>query len=162
MEEWRDIKNYEGRYQVSSFGRVKSLKGLEKILKPDYRNEYLYVVLYKNHKSKAIAVHRLVAKMFIPNPENKVQVNHIDGNKTNNKVKNLEWCSPKENVIHSNRVLCRGRGRGIKQYSKEGTFIQKWVNAYQASENTGICRRNINACVNGLYRSAGGYVWRWD
>lgn len=162
MEEWRDIKNYEGRYQVSNFGRIKSLKGSEKILKLDCRRGYPYVVLRKNHNSRGIAVHRLVAKMFIPNPENKAQVNHIDGNKTNNKVENLEWCSPKENVIHSNRVLERGRGKKIKQYDRQGNLLRVWLNAYQASETTGTCRRNINACCNGLYHSAGGYVWKWD
>lgn len=161
MEKWKDIKEYVGHYQISDSGRVKSLKGTPKILKQDCKR-YSYVCLYKNGKNKRFAIHRLVAQQFLPAVENKTQVNHKDGNRWNNNVDNLEWCSPKENAIHSNRILCKGRGRKIKQYNKKGDFIREWINAYQASEGTGICRRNINACVNGLYKSAGGYVWSWD
>ena len=108
-EEWRDIKGYEGRYQISSFGRVKSLmnnrgKYREKII--DRRpNKYGYkrVGLYKNGKSKFYSVHRLVALHFLPNPNNLPQVNHKDENKENNRVDNLEWCDSKYNNNYGTR-----------------------------------------------------------
>lgn len=116
MEEvWKDVEGYEGLYQVSNLGRVKSLthyitkenckprevKG--KILTPffDRPKGYLSVSLSKNNKIKLQRIHRLVAQAFIPNPDNLIQINHKDGNKTNNNVENLEWCSCKDNIRHA-------------------------------------------------------------
>lgn len=117
MEIWKDIKGYEGLYQISDLGNVKSLprtriskiqknptKIKEKILKLCIRSKnYKYYVcnLSKNGKGKNYTVHRLVAETFIENFENKTQVNHKDGNRLNNKVDNLEWVTPKENTIHA-------------------------------------------------------------
>lgn len=113
-EEWKDIEGYEGYYQISNHGRVKSLVGWngnqyikrEKMLNPykhkASKNYYRSVVkLKKNMKSKDMKVHRLVAEAFIPNPENKSEVNHIDGNPLNNHVTNLEWVTHQENIAHS-------------------------------------------------------------
>lgn len=110
-EIWKDISGYEGLYQISNFGRVKSLakhcgfgKGYttkEIILKPHLRLGYISYTLYKNDIPKAIGAHRLVAIAFIPNPENKPQVNHINGIKTDNSIKNLEWVTNSENVKHA-------------------------------------------------------------
>ena len=102
IEEWRDIKGYEGKYQVSNLGRVKSLNynhtKKEKILS-DYPNTYgyLYVNLYKNGKGKPFYIHKLVAQAFIDNPNNYREINHKDENKQNNRVENLEWCNRKYN-----------------------------------------------------------------
>lgn len=114
MEVWKDIQDYEGYYQVSNLGRVKSLdryiynyrggKALRKgiILKlGDNGKGYLILDLMKEGKRQSVKVHRLVAKAFIPNPNNKPQTNHIDGIKTNNYYMNLEWCTQSENTIHS-------------------------------------------------------------
>ena len=104
-EIWRDIKNYDKKYQVSNFARVKSFhKGDVRILKPELVKGYLRVGLYKNGKTKNHFVHSLVAQAFIPNPENKPLVNHIDGNRLNNNIANLEWCTPRENVQHALRL----------------------------------------------------------
>lgn len=140
-EEWKDIKNYEGLYQVSNLGNVKSLernksngKGLvkidEKILTQNITNwGYCKVALYKNGARKYYKVHRLVAEAFIPNPNNKEQINHIDGNKLNNNVNNLEWNTRIENMNHaringlcgnntdSNYILLKdNNGKIISQY----------------------------------------------
>lgn len=103
MEVWKDINGYEGLYQVSNLGNVKSLKyGKERILKPDVSKfGYLFVDLCKNNICKSFRVHRLVAIVFIPNLENKEQVNHINGIKTDNMVQNLEWVTAKENIQHA-------------------------------------------------------------
>ena len=107
-EEWRDIEGYEGLYQVSNLGRVKSLNynhtKSEKILKgiPD-NDGYLRVVLFKNGR-KDYRVHQLVAKMFIPNPENLQVINHTDENKQNNAAKNLEWCTVAYNNTYGDRL----------------------------------------------------------
>ena len=113
MEKWERIKGYEKYYEISNFGNVKSLdreisnkkgsytkKG--RLLKKSYTSTgYLKVELTKNKKKKSFKVHRLVAQAFIPNPESKPNVNHIDGNPLNNNFKNLEWCTQKENVEHA-------------------------------------------------------------
>jgi hypothetical protein len=114
LEIWKDIAGYEGLYQVSSFGRVRRLKkwignkhkrgykdSISYLTPTDNGNGYLIVGLSKNKKRKNYYLHRLVAEAFIPNPENKFIVNHIDYNKRNNNINNLEWLSQKDNVKHS-------------------------------------------------------------
>jgi len=97
-EVWKDIEGYEGLYQVSNLGRVRSFHGdSEKIMKQTLQKGYLRITLLKNKKQKRFLSHRLVAQAFIPNPENKPQVNHIDEDKTNNRVDNLNWMTSKEN-----------------------------------------------------------------
>ena len=103
MEEWRAVVGYEGKYEVSSFGNVRSSKGL--LNGSVKRNGYKQVILCFQRPIKHINIHRLVAVAFIPNPDNKPQVNHIDGNKLNNNVTNLEWVTGSENSIHSCHVL---------------------------------------------------------
>lgn len=115
MEIWKTVEGFEN-YQVSNLGRVKSLEKYylmrnkhplllaEKILKLSKSNKYLSIGFCINGKQKRISIHRLVALAFIPNLENKPMVNHIDGNKLNNRVENLEWCTAKENTIHSFKI----------------------------------------------------------
>lgn len=98
--EWADVLGYEGLYSVSTEGQVYTHK-YKKILKPRSKKGYLNVSLSKNKKRKEFKIHRLVAIDFIPNTENKEQVNHIDGDKNNNKVTNLEWVTQSENIVHS-------------------------------------------------------------
>lgn len=106
MEQWKDIVGYEGKYQVSNLGNVRSLNyrksGTIKEMKQRINNRgYSLVGLVKNRKQKYYSVHRLVAQAFITNPDNKSEVNHIDGNKTNNHADNLEWTTHKENIQHA-------------------------------------------------------------
>ena len=103
MEEiWKDIEGYEGLYQISNLGKVKSIRfNKERLLKYDKSTSYLRIKLCKDGIETNYLIHRLVAKAFIPNPDNKPQVNHIDGIKTNNSVDNLEWCTASENQTHA-------------------------------------------------------------
>ena len=124
-EEWRDIEGYEGLYQVSNLSRVRSLNynktGQIKELSYAKRRGYLGVTLYKNGKPKTFTVHRLVARMFIPNPNNYPQVNHKDENKINNNVSNLEWCTVLYNNCYGTRlkrVSDKNKGEGNPMYGK--------------------------------------------
>ena len=114
--EWESIKDYEDFYMVSNTGLIKSLHcGKEKLLKQVIRSsnyQYYFVGLLKNGKRKYFAVHRLVAETFIPNPNNHKQVDHLDGDKLNNNVDNLEWVSPKENTN-------RAWKKGLAKYTDE-------------------------------------------
>lgn len=169
MEKWKDIKGYEGLYQVSDQGRVKSFVRRKegKILKLQ--------TTYKGYLSvkvggKRVAVHRKVAKAFIPNLDNKPQVNHIDGIKTNNNVDNLEWCTNSENQIHANKLGLRRTPKGeevynsipVLQYDMKGNFIKRWGSQTTASEELKISHSQINACClkKRHYKSAGGFIWK--
>jgi hypothetical protein len=111
-EIWKEIKDYEGLYQISNLGRVKSLekkvgfrKRKEKILKQHFdKDGYVKVYLCKNSKVKFLSVHRLIAQAFIPNPDELPQINHKDENKANNKIENLEWCTCKYNINYGTRT----------------------------------------------------------
>lgn len=126
MEEWRDIKGYEGKYQISNLGRVKSLRDShnnyrEKYIKSRIRRGYLSVTLCNKGKQKQFLVHRLIAEAFIPNPNNYPQVNHKDENKLNNNIENLEWCTVLYNNCYGTRLKRVGEknsGKGNAMYGK--------------------------------------------
>lgn len=115
MEIWKDVKNFSGLYKISNLGRVYSVKS-KRIMqnRPNKIRGYVLVSISFDGIVKKIPVHRLVAEAFIPNPEKKPEVNHIDGNKANNNVENLEWATKSENILHSKRILHRkGRDRRV-------------------------------------------------
>lgn len=120
-EEWRDIKGYENVYQVSNLGKVRSLHyGRTRILaQSENIDGYLVVNLCINMNKRSFRVHRLVASAFIANPQNKPQVNHIDENKKNNQIKNLEWTTEKENSTYGTRTKRAADSRRGMKYSRK-------------------------------------------
>lgn len=169
-EIWKDIIGYEGLYQISSWGNVKSLERKvnrgkyfrivkERVLKISLNSiGYCQIKLCKNGKQKVLRVHRLVAIHFIDNLDNKLEVNHIDGNKTNNYYKNLEWCTRSENTQHAydNGLMENVRNSDYcskKVYCPE--LDQEFESSYEAERKLGIAQQNISSCCNGNLKSAG-------
>lgn len=113
---WKDIKDYEGLYKISTLGDVYSVNRKKLIYQSMDRYGYKQCLLYKNNKHKTKKIHRMVAEAFIPNTYNKPQINHKDGNRTNNRIDNLEWCNNSENQLHSYR--CNGRIPSNKYVNK--------------------------------------------
>lgn len=188
MEIWKDIKDYEGLYQVSNTGKVKSLQRHKKnhtkiqIVEEKIKNTrkdrqgYLLLDLYKDNKQKTIRVHRVVAETFIPNPENKETVNHMDGDKRNNEVKNLEWSSFKEQNIHFYEKKLKtdeSIEKAIKAMNKASSKKTKclsdgviYSSASEASRAAGVSASLIMRVCRGERKTAGkdenGNPLRWE
>ena len=161
-EEWKQIKDFPN-YYISNMGNVKSNTKFNKVLK-QYKTigNYLSVTLYNNGIAKKKVVHRLVATHFIDNPNNLPEVNHIDGNKHNNKADNLEWCTSKYNQIHAiKNNLYKHYERKVNQYDLNGNYIKTWNSMTQAEKELKLCPRSICSCCNGRAKSSGGYRWEY-
>jgi hypothetical protein len=136
IEVWKDIDGYVGLYQISSYGRVKSLyKKPYLIMAPSVRHGYLFIRLYKDEKYKTHFIHKLIAKSFVPIIAGKNFVNHKDGNKQNNSIENLEWCTIQENNIHAFRTGLQKTKLTIDQVKEIRRLAPKtWVGKKQLSE----------------------------
>lgn len=167
MEIWLPIKGYEGKYELSSFGRVRSLNyhrtGQTKymILQND-KYGYKCVPLRKNGKLRLYKVHRLVAEAFIPNLFGDPQVNHIDEDKTNNHVDNLEWCDAKYNVNYGTAIerSAEKQSKPVLQFTKTGEFVREWPSTTEAGRN-GFNQGNIVSCCSGKRKYHHGYIWKY-
>lgn len=164
-EEWREIDNYDGRYMVSSHGRVKAVpfigpgcrkKEIVRKLTTD-RKGYSRLHLNISRRRKSCLVHRLVAQAFIPMVDGKEHVNHIDGDKLNNRVENLEWVTVSENRLHSCRVL-KKQGRSVVGRCLLTGQKKEFSSMRQAHEN-GFDRTSIFKCVSGQLASHRGFTW---
>lgn len=168
-EIWKDIPNYEHLYKISNLGNVINCISKNELKGSLSKNGYIYISLYKNKKRKTYKLHRLVAITFLENPNNKSQVNHIDGNKQNNKVSNLEWCTQSENQIHAfkNRLNYgrygteNGHHRKIIQFDKNMNKLKEWDYMTDAQNKLGINVANICNCCKGKIKTIGGYIFRY-
>jgi len=186
MEEvFKDIKGYEGMYQVSNLGRVKSLirKWVvkEKILKivPHirknkygvyYNDGYLQVGLTdKNKKGHSYSIHQLIARAFIQNPNHYKEINHINGIKSDNIVENIEWCTHSGNISHAvkNKLMKFNYGKDhhnskyVLQYDLNGKLIAEYVSITEASKKTNILHSAISAVCHNKGKTSGGFIWKF-
>lgn len=176
-EMWKDIKGFEDRYQISSEGRVKSLARKfidragrkqnirERILKlKTDKDGYKTVALNDGYGNKKyFRVHRLVCEAFLPNPDNKPQVNHIDEDKSNNQVCNLEWCTCLENINYGTRNLrmAKTKSKQVGQYTLDGHLVKVWESIKEAEEKGGFVRSEIRAVSLGIRKIYRGYRWKY-
>lgn len=186
IEIYKNIEGYEGLYQVSNLGNVKSLERInknnrkvkEKILKPLKLNtKYLSIVLCKNGKNNRFLVHRLVAQAFIPNPENKPCIDHINTDRTDNRVENLRWVTYKEN---SNNPITKTKqkennhkpnlgkfgkehynSKPILQFTLNGEFVKRWDSAIEIKNELNFNNGYICSCCKGKGKSSNGYKWAY-
>lgn len=161
--QWKKVEGYEN-YSVSDTGLVRN-DTTRRTLKPCTGNHGYYMVfLHENNKGTQKTVHRLVAKAFIPNTENKRCVNHIDGNKLNNCVSNLEWCTHSENQYHRSRVLKKVRfpEEALRVTRKPVECIETGViytSVSEAARQCGLWQQNISKVLNGQMKTTGGLHW---
>ena len=173
MEEiWSDIPGYEGMYQISNHGRVKSLERYDTIgrrLKEKYlsnilgKNGYYYTTLTVNSVYKHPYIHRLVAEAFIPNPEGKPCIDHIDGDTTNNDISNLRWCTHQENCSYpltcSRKVESHPTIGKVYQYDSDMTLVGEYDGICAAARATGLAKTHISANCHGKAKTCGGYLF---
>lgn len=179
QEIWKDIPNYEGLYQVSNWGRIKSLnynhtKKPKILCDKKHKNGYLTIMLCNKGEKKNKNIHVLVAQSFIENPMNYPCVNHIDGNKSNNNVSNLEWCTHSQNTAHAikcglhNPYFMLGKtgaknklSKKIVQYDLLGNIVNRWDCISDAARFYNIRSGNINNCLAGRNKTYKGYIWKY-
>ncbi len=147
-EIWHDVKNFEGLYQVSNFGRIRNIKG--RTLKQQINKDgYFRVGLSFNHKRRYYFVHRLIAEVFLPNPDNKKFIVHKDHNRQNNQISNLQWINGSNN-------------RPVYQFDRHGNLIGKYQSSCQAAKQLGISDVDIRCCANGITKTAYHYIWIFE
>lgn len=162
MEEiWKDIPQYEGLYQVSNLGRVFSVRSQKCLAYRKRSDGYVRVALQMNGKRSFLYMQRLVANVFIPNPNDLPEVNHKDENPGNNAANNLEWCTHRYNINYGTAMArsSAARSKTVEQI-KDGAVVRRWENA-AAAEREGFDHRHISGCCNGKRRTHKGYEWRF-
>lgn len=175
VEIWRDIKGFEGYYQVSNMGNIKTVKRIVSFGKNkrivveelktlvDDKDGYKDIILYKNGEHRHVKVHRVVAETFIPNPKGYKEINHKNENKADNRVENLEWCSRKYNNDYGNRTKSTRETQSVRinQYSLDGVFIKSWLGARIIERVLGFSNANIIKCCKGKAHTAYGFIWKY-
>ena len=163
-EEWRPVVGYEGRYEVSSLGRIRRVKI---IIPSKKKHGYMQVSLVDgNGVRKSLRLHRIVAEAFLPNPDGKPQVNHRDEDPENNRADNLEWATAEENTNYGSRTARAAAKNGSKTPvlqidPKTLKVVAEYPGQSVAARETGISLASINACLRGKQQHAGGYLWEY-
>lgn len=163
---WKDVKGYEGLYQVSDTGKVRSFfrcKTQKGHILSDCigSNGYSLVVLCKDGTRKSYTVHRLVATAFIPNPNNYPCINHIDENKSNNNISNLEWCSYAYNGLYGIRgKILDAKRKPVAKYTPSGELVRIYGSRCEAASEIGGSAGCITRAINGQRKTYKGYVWK--
>ena len=165
------LKVLNGLYEISNEGNIRS-KNYNKTkntkpIKPFGKN-YLMIALYKNNKKQYRYIHRLVAESFVANINNYKIVNHINGNKKDNRASNLEWCTCKHNIREAFRLglsknkkgVGNGRSKKVKQFTLDNKFIREWESMRLAEQHLNI--KHIHECCAGKRKTAGGYKWQYE
>lgn len=165
-EIWKKIEGYPN-YSVSNKGRVRN-DNSDRIRVPKNKNGYRRINLCRNGFVRNHYIHRLVAEAYVPNPENKPQVNHINENKSDNRDVNLEWVTSSENTNYGtgnqrrsySQINDSNKSKPIVQYTLDGVFVKEYPSSREAHRSTGINRGHISSACNGNKKSAGGYLWK--
>ena len=182
-DEWVVCEDYPS-YMINTKGEIKSSL-TNKILKPSkHKSGYMLVGLRRDGVSKTVKVHRLLAKAFIPNPENKPHVDHINGVRDDNRLENLRWCTNQENqsfelarlnnskaltgrkqspeaVAKRAKILQKSIGKKVNQYTLDGEFVASYNSFNEARRLTGVWDASVRSCCMGRFKHAGGYIWRF-
>lgn len=182
-EIWKEVKGYEGLYEISNYGRCRRIAypidtqakeaqfGLPHYLKPNHGEwgHTRYALTHKGKVKLALA-HRLVLEAFeVPNPHDKPHVNHIDNNPKNNYIENLEWCTHTENMQHmiksGRKVTYRGKdhveSKTVHQFDKDMNFIAEYGSSGEASRKTGFLSGHIREACRGTLKTYKGYIWKY-
>lgn len=171
IEEWKDIKGYEGAYQISNYGRVRSVdrivhsknkyfqKGIE--LKIHSTGKYNFVTVSKNNRTKRLYLHRLVAEHFVENLNGYNVVNHKDEDKTNNRADNLEWCTSKYNANYGSRNKKIAMSKGKKVAMIKDGVVLKIFDSQAEARRKGFSQAQISKCCNGIVKHYLGYQWKF-
>jgi hypothetical protein len=176
MEIWRDVTGYEGIYQVSNYGKVKSLyKKQANIVTPHIDKKGYHIIrLWRGGNQDTRLLHRLVAQAFVPNHANKPHINHKDGNKSNNYWSNLEWCTPSENNKHSFAIglktitakqkarASQANSKPIYQLDRFNNIVRRWPSITLAAKTLGFSLQHISNCCRGSRKTCGGFVWAFE
>lgn len=180
---WKDVVGYEGLYKVSEYGEIYGLKSKKILKQQETHRGYLCVNLYKNSKMKSIVVHRLVAIAFLPNPKDKPEVNHIDGNKQNNNLDNLEWSTRSENMIHAYKndlqpksekqseharnlmlKINKEKQMPVGKYDSNMNLIEEYNSVTEASKSINgnkMYVSDISKCCRGKSKTCKGFIWKF-
>ena len=185
MEIWKDVEEFKGVLQVSNLGRIRTLDHYVRYKSPNHKklikgrirklfignSGYYYFMFNHNGISKHLQVHRLVAKAFIPNPNNKLQVNHVNANKLDNRVENLEWCTPSENMKHAydNKLIPLNKighsgflnpsARAVDAYTLDGKFLKHFDTMKDAANEYGIPLSGVCNCCTGYSKTCHGMIF---
>lgn len=162
-EIWEPIKGYEGHYEISSLGRVASIKkGDRSIRKPSNTSGYSQIALSIDGEVRYKLIHRIVAETFVDNPKQLLEVNHIDENKLNNRATNLEWCTSKYNSNHGTRTsrIRKALSKPVVAVDSTGMVIYKFASTVEAGKK-GFDPCHISSCCRGLRKSHKGFTWKY-